>query len=123
MRLPRLHILQPRLSPPSLPLRRDPREHAVDLAQSPLVWRADAGAAGGDRRRRAGRFRRRLPRRAGARSRGGVTDPGQEIMSGSIYENLKQLGHAVEAPASPEEAVLEKGPNPQCDLAYLVRVL
>ncbi len=42
-------------------------------------------------------------------------------MSGSIYENLKQLGHAVEAPASPEEAVLEKVPNPHGDFAYLVR--
>lgn len=37
-----------------------------------------------------------------------------------IYANLTQLGGATALPASPEEAVLEKVPNPQ-DVPYCVR--
>lgn len=39
----------------------------------------------------------------------------------SIYENLTQLGGQTEQPQSPEEAVLEKVPNPQEGTDYLVR--
>lgn len=39
----------------------------------------------------------------------------------SIYENLQQLGKKTPFPASPEEAVLEKVPNPQADIKYCVR--
>ena len=43
-------------------------------------------------------------------------------MSGeTIYENLTQLGGSTELPQSPEEAVLEKVPNPQAGLDYMVR--
>ena len=42
-------------------------------------------------------------------------------MSESVYDDLKQLGRAVEPPASPEAAVLDKVRNPQEGLAYLVR--
>jgi 7-cyano-7-deazaguanine reductase len=34
---------------------------------------------------------------------------------------LTQLGHPIRAPQSPEEAVLERVPNPHPDTAYLVR--
>src|SRR6516162_8979045 len=62
MRLPRLRRvgLQPRLSPPSLPQRRDPRQHAADGAQPALLCRSDGGHAGGDRNRFARRLRRRF---------------------------------------------------------------
>ncbi|WP_297327534.1 preQ(1) synthase [uncultured Bartonella sp.] len=39
----------------------------------------------------------------------------------SIYESLQQLGKKTPFPASPEEAVLEKVPNPQADIKYCVR--
>jgi len=39
----------------------------------------------------------------------------------SIYENLTQLGGRTEQPQSPEEAVLEKVPNPQEGTDYMVR--
>ncbi len=39
----------------------------------------------------------------------------------SIYENLTQLGGQTEQPRSPEEAVLEKVPNPQEETDYMVR--
>ena len=38
-----------------------------------------------------------------------------------IYKDLKQLGGATALPASPEEAELEKVPNPQDDVLYCVR--
>ncbi|MTI43227.1 7-cyano-7-deazaguanine reductase [Roseibium hamelinense] len=39
----------------------------------------------------------------------------------SIYENLTQLGSATDLPLSPEDAVLEKVPNPQAGTGYMVR--
>lgn len=39
----------------------------------------------------------------------------------NIYANLTQLGGATVQPKSPEEAVLEKVPNPQKDTGYCVR--
>ena len=42
-------------------------------------------------------------------------------MSDDIYSGLKQLGGATVMPASPEEAELERVPNPQADVAYNVR--
>jgi 7-cyano-7-deazaguanine reductase len=39
----------------------------------------------------------------------------------SIYENLTQLGASTELPDSPENAVLEKVPNPQSGTKYMVR--
>ena len=36
-------------------------------------------------------------------------------------ETLSQLGHQTAIPASPEEAVLERAPNPHPDLIYLAR--
>ena len=36
-------------------------------------------------------------------------------------QHLTQLGRAVDAPASPEAAVLERVPNPQADVPYLAR--
>ncbi|WP_417671346.1 preQ(1) synthase [Roseibium sp.] len=39
----------------------------------------------------------------------------------SIYENLTQLGSSTELPQTPEEAVLERVPNPQEGTGYLVR--
>jgi 7-cyano-7-deazaguanine reductase len=38
-----------------------------------------------------------------------------------IYKDLGQLGQQVDLPASPQEAVIEKVPNPHPDLAYLTR--
>ncbi|WP_169566821.1 preQ(1) synthase [Sneathiella limimaris] len=38
-----------------------------------------------------------------------------------IYSDLQQLGQQAELPASPEEAVLEKVPNPQAGTDYMVR--
>ena len=34
---------------------------------------------------------------------------------------LSQLGHAVAAPADPDQAVLERAPNPHADVLYLAR--
>jgi 7-cyano-7-deazaguanine reductase len=42
-------------------------------------------------------------------------------MSNDIYEGLTQLGGKSELPESPEKAVLERVPNPQKDVNYLVR--
>lgn len=39
----------------------------------------------------------------------------------TIYGGLTQLGRKVEPPASPDEAVVEKVPNPDPDVQYLVR--
>lgn len=39
----------------------------------------------------------------------------------ALYQNLRQLGKEVKQPDSPEEAVLEKVPNPQPDCVYNVR--
>jgi len=39
----------------------------------------------------------------------------------SIYDNLTQLGGSNAIPSSPEEAVLERVPNPHLDTNYLVR--
>lgn len=39
----------------------------------------------------------------------------------SIYSGLQQLGKQTGMPASPEEAVLERVPNPQADTRYAVR--
>ena len=38
-----------------------------------------------------------------------------------IYAGLKQLGSPTKLPASPQEAELEKVPNPQAGTAYMVR--
>ncbi|MCV6576520.1 MAG: preQ(1) synthase [Cohaesibacter sp.] len=38
-----------------------------------------------------------------------------------IYQNLTQLGGNTPLPNSPQEAVLEKVPNPQADVDYAVR--
>jgi 7-cyano-7-deazaguanine reductase len=42
-------------------------------------------------------------------------------MTRSVYDDLKQLGRAVEPPATPEAAIIEKVRNPQAGLTYLVR--
>ena len=42
-------------------------------------------------------------------------------MSEDIYEGLTQLGGNSEFPASPEEATLERVPNPKPESTYLVR--
>ncbi|MBT4889393.1 MAG: NADPH-dependent 7-cyano-7-deazaguanine reductase QueF [Rhodospirillales bacterium] len=42
-------------------------------------------------------------------------------MSDSIYENLTQLGSNAETPNSPEEAFLDRVPNPQSGINYLIR--
>lgn len=43
-------------------------------------------------------------------------------MSGSsIYQNLTQLGTQTALPQRPEDATLERVPNPQADVKYLVR--
>lgn len=42
-------------------------------------------------------------------------------MSKEIYQGLSQLGKDTKAPVSPEEAVLEKVPNPRPDSEYFVR--
>lgn len=38
-----------------------------------------------------------------------------------IYSNLTQLGRKTQLPRSPEEAILEKVPNPQMKVSYCVR--
>jgi 7-cyano-7-deazaguanine reductase len=42
-------------------------------------------------------------------------------MTQNIYENLTQLGGKTPLPQSPEEATLERVPNPQAGVDYLVR--
>lgn len=42
-------------------------------------------------------------------------------MAENIYDTLSQLGGDGEAPASPEQAILETVPNPQAGADYLVR--
>lgn len=42
-------------------------------------------------------------------------------MSDDIYKNLKQLGSHTPLPQNPEEAVLERVPNPKKDMDYNVR--
>ena len=42
-------------------------------------------------------------------------------MNKDIYKNLTQLGGKSDLPASPDEAVLERVPNPQASTNYLVR--
>lgn len=42
-------------------------------------------------------------------------------MSDDIYKGLKQLGSHTPLPQSPEEAVLERVPNPKKDMDYNVR--
>lgn len=42
-------------------------------------------------------------------------------MSKEIYQGLSQLGKDTKAPVSPEEAVLEKVPNPRPESEYFVR--
>ena len=42
-------------------------------------------------------------------------------MSEDIYDGLTQLGGNSALPASPEEATLERVPNPKPDSTYLVR--
>jgi 7-cyano-7-deazaguanine reductase len=39
----------------------------------------------------------------------------------TIYSNLTQLGRPTDIPDSPEAAVIEKVPNPQPEMTYLVR--
>ena len=39
----------------------------------------------------------------------------------NIYENLTQLGGKTDLPGSPEEAQIERVPNPQKDVQYAVR--
>src|SRR5215471_8188748 len=42
-------------------------------------------------------------------------------MTETIYSGLTQLGGKTETPASPDAAVLEKVPNPEPGMRYLVR--
>ena len=42
-------------------------------------------------------------------------------MSDDIYTGLSQLGSQTAIPTSPEEAVLERVPNPQSDVRYVAR--
>ena len=42
-------------------------------------------------------------------------------MSEDIYAGLSQLGRQTGIPTSPEEAVLERVPNPQSDVRYVAR--
>ena len=42
-------------------------------------------------------------------------------MSETIYDNLTQLGEKTPLPTSPEEAELERVPNPKKEMAYCVR--
>jgi 7-cyano-7-deazaguanine reductase len=45
----------------------------------------------------------------------------RDEMAEEIYEGLTQLGGKTELPASPDDASLERVPNPQPDTTYLVR--
>lgn len=42
-------------------------------------------------------------------------------MTKSIYDDLTQLGEKTPIPQTPEEAVLERVPNPQADVDYNIR--
>ncbi len=42
-------------------------------------------------------------------------------MTKSIYENLTQLGTSTPLPQTPDDAKLERVPNPQKDVSYLIR--
>ena len=42
-------------------------------------------------------------------------------MAETIYSGLTQLGHPTDAPASPDAAIIEKVPNPEPGMTYLVR--
>lgn len=42
-------------------------------------------------------------------------------MTDNIYKNLTQLGSKTPLPANPEEAILERVPNPKADMEYCVR--
>ncbi len=42
-------------------------------------------------------------------------------VSTTTYDDLTQLGHRTDLPKNPEEAVLERVPNPQAGALYLVR--
>ena len=42
-------------------------------------------------------------------------------MTETIYSNLTQLGHPAAIPDSPDAAILEKVPNPEPGMRYLVR--
>jgi 7-cyano-7-deazaguanine reductase len=42
-------------------------------------------------------------------------------MTETIYSNLTQLGHATATPDSPDAAIIEKVPNPEPGMRYLVR--
>jgi 7-cyano-7-deazaguanine reductase len=42
-------------------------------------------------------------------------------VTGTIYDKLTQLGQPTQAPASPDEAVIETVPNPEPGMAYLAR--
>ena len=42
-------------------------------------------------------------------------------MTKSIYENLTQLGASTPLPQTPDDAKLERVPNPQKDVSYLIR--
>ena len=64
LHLPGLHRIQPRLSAPRLPRRRNDQWDAADLAQPALFPGLDGGPARCHRRRAAGRFRGRFPRDA-----------------------------------------------------------
>jgi 7-cyano-7-deazaguanine reductase len=43
------------------------------------------------------------------------------MMTQAIYPNLTQLGHESRIPASPDAAIIEKVPNPEPGVLYLVR--
>jgi 7-cyano-7-deazaguanine reductase len=43
------------------------------------------------------------------------------MMDTSIYKNLRQLGNKTPLPTSPQDALLERVPNPQAGVIYLVR--
>ena len=45
----------------------------------------------------------------------------RKIMTEFTYAGLTQLGRPDKNPGSPEEAVLERVPNPRADAAYVVR--
>jgi 7-cyano-7-deazaguanine reductase len=42
-------------------------------------------------------------------------------MTETIYSNLTQLGHSTTTPESPDAAIIEKVPNPEPGMCYLVR--
>lgn len=44
-------------------------------------------------------------------------------MSENVYDGLSQLGGKAQSPTRPEDAVLEKVPNPHPDKLYLVRFI